>query len=46
MDFGARDSVPTLFHYIGFYLKFGGIAIFFDLCFTADTPKTTVQQMT
>lgn len=39
MDFGARDSIPTLFHHIGFSLKFGGIAIFFDLCFTAVTTR-------
>ena len=39
MDFDAKDSVPTMLHRLYFRLKFGGIAIFFDLCFTADTTQ-------
>jgi hypothetical protein len=37
MDFGARDSIPPMLHRINFQSGFGGIALFFDLCFTADT---------
>jgi hypothetical protein len=37
MDFNAKDFISTMVHGINFQSEFGGIALFFDLCFTADT---------
>ena len=37
MDFDAKDFISTMVHGINFQSEFGGIALFFDLCFTADT---------
>jgi len=37
MDFDAKDFISTMVHGINFQYEFFGIALFFDLYFTADT---------
>ncbi len=42
MDFDAKDFISTMVHGINFQSEFGGIAFFFDLCFTADTASKKI----
>jgi len=46
MDFDAKDFISTMVHGINFQSNFVGIALFFDLCFTADTASRSNFQAT
>jgi len=46
MDFDAKDFISTMVHGINFQYEFFGIALFFDLYFTADTASKSNFQTT